>query len=131
KQTGTSNCNFVRRGGLDLMVNQSENMRMRSESWLIDAIWDKQVRQWTFREPGRDLEHEAYCDHGFMEDGYRRFFFCGHGIFALLEPTSSHVSRVDHMPNNYALTGDGEGDLIAWPEFYTGTMLARIRGSAP
>jgi hypothetical protein len=35
------------------------------------------------------------------------------------------------MPDHYARQGDGEGDLIAWPEMHTGKPFDRVRGWAP
>src|SRR5690606_35441086 len=57
-----SYCRFLRRGGLDFMVVQSETMRQ--DGLRIDASWNGEDRSWIFRSPGRDGTHETYCDHG-------------------------------------------------------------------
>src|SRR5690606_20121670 len=58
----------------------------------------------------------AYCYKAYMEEGARKFHFCGRNVYGSIELGSSQVMLLKEDQGTWALQGYGEGDLVVWPE---------------
>lgn len=96
----------------------------------ITGVWRPEGVIWQL--PPSTVDRYEICHRAFMEEGGRKFYFCGHYVHGILTPGSSEMTLLQ-LDHNWALRGAGEWDLVVWPEGWDYAHFDRvdIKGWAP
>jgi hypothetical protein len=94
------------------------DVRAGPDHKIIQGTWNPHDDSWIWQLPPIEQSPiEDYCWNGYMNDGGRIFYFCGHLVHGRITPGSSELTTISPLNlNAYALRGQAEGDLGVWPD---------------